>query len=423
MHAMHAPRSSCRPHLPAKRCLLSTVHAPRPRRHGVADPEVRVVTREALPAATLAALETVGSSAQALGVLAGILAVHEGGHFAAARFLGIHVDKFSIGFGPKLCETEHDGVEYSLRALPLGGFVGFPDDDPYKPYRDDDPDLLTNRPVLDRVAVASAGIVANVACAFAVLFAQVCTVGTFDFSYSPGVRVPEVATASAADRAGMRAGDVVVAVEGKRLAASASAVKDLARRVSLQPGESTRLTLLRDGSNVEVTIVADDAYAPTVGVEGGMRQKPRLGVTLMPNSTAVNHKPSDPVEALAMASHSFNSLASSVTGSLRKLITAPEVAMDTLSGPVAVVAVGSEVARGGNGGMYQFAAAVNINLAVWNAMPLPALDGGYITLYLLELLRRKKLPKELERSVMSGGLLMFLGLGMVLVVRDTMALL
>ena len=54
-------------------------------------------------------------------------------------------------------EKEHDGVEYSLRALPLGGFVGFPADDPYKPYRDDDPDLLTNRPVLDRVAVAPDG--------------------------------------------------------------------------------------------------------------------------------------------------------------------------------------------------------------------------------------------------------------------------
>ena len=127
-------------------------------------------------ALTLAALTIPGlagfdfdkpaSIAQALGVLAAIVAVHEAGHFSCARALGVRVSQFAIGFGPALLSrTGGDGVEYSLRAIPLGGYVAFPDDDPETDVAPDDPDLLKNRPLLERAAVLSAGDAANLVAA------------------------------------------------------------------------------------------------------------------------------------------------------------------------------------------------------------------------------------------------------------------
>lgn len=97
------------------------------------------------------------SAIQAVLILCGIVAFHELGHFTAARSQGIHVSKFSIGFGPKLLSYQPGEVEYAVRALPLGGFVAFPDNDEDCPYPDDDPNLLKNRPVLDRAIVISMG--------------------------------------------------------------------------------------------------------------------------------------------------------------------------------------------------------------------------------------------------------------------------
>lgn len=97
------------------------------------------------------------STLEAVLILCGIVTFHELGHFSAARLQGIHVSKFSVGFGPTLLTYQSGPVEFSLRALPLGGFVAFPDNDEDCPYPKDDPDLLKNRPVIDRMVVVSMG--------------------------------------------------------------------------------------------------------------------------------------------------------------------------------------------------------------------------------------------------------------------------
>ncbi|NET54217.1 MAG: site-2 protease family protein, partial [Merismopedia sp. SIO2A8] len=83
----------------------------------------------------------------AIAVLALLIVVHEAGHFTAARLQGIYVNRFSVGFGPILWKYQGTQTEYALRAIPLGGFVGFPDDDPDSTIPDDDPNLMRNRPV------------------------------------------------------------------------------------------------------------------------------------------------------------------------------------------------------------------------------------------------------------------------------------
>ena len=114
--------------------------------------------------------------------MASIVIVHECGHFAAARLQNIHVTKFSVGFGPRLFGFVKDGVDFKFCLFPLGGYVAFPDDDPEyeNVYDKDDPDLLTNRPVQDRLLVTVAGIIANLIFAYAILLSEVATLGVSD---------------------------------------------------------------------------------------------------------------------------------------------------------------------------------------------------------------------------------------------------
>lgn len=106
-------------------------------------------------------------------VLGLLIVVHELGHFLAARWQHIRVSRFSIGFGPVIARYQGPEVEYALRALPLGGYVGFPDDDPDSGISKDDPNLLKNRPILDRTIVLLAGVTANFVFGYLVLLALV----------------------------------------------------------------------------------------------------------------------------------------------------------------------------------------------------------------------------------------------------------
>ena len=173
----------------------------------------------------------------ALAVLALLIVVHEAGHFLAATLQGIRVSGFSIGFGPALIKRQRRGVTYAIRALPLGGFVAFPDDDEDSTIPVDDPDLLRNRPIPQRALVIAAGVLANLLLALVVLFGQAALVG-LPADPDPGVLVVAVQPGGAADRAGLTPGDRVLRLEGDLLSAGQEGVRSMVETVSY-----THLTL------------------------------------------------------------------------------------------------------------------------------------------------------------------------------------
>jgi RIP metalloprotease RseP len=163
----------------------------------------------------------------AIAVLAVLILVHELGHFVAARSQGILVNRFSLGFGPVIWKYQGPQTEYALRAFPLGGFVGFPDDEPDSEIPPNDPNLLRNRPILDRAIVISAGVIANLIFAYMLLVAQVSIVGIGQAS-QPGVLIQQLApeVSSVASQAGIKPGDVIVAANQRQFGTSLQEIDD-----------------------------------------------------------------------------------------------------------------------------------------------------------------------------------------------------
>jgi membrane-associated protease RseP (regulator of RpoE activity) len=362
----------------------------------------------ALPALALPlGLEGQQSGIQALAVLAAIITIHEAGHF-------LHVSKFAIGFGPTIVKFQGKKVEYSLRAFPLGGFVAFPDEDPESSFKPNDPDLLKNRPIPARALVISAGVLANILFAYTLLFSQVLTVGLVEQEYFPGVVVPEVIANSAAARAGIVAGDVVTAVNGhKLLRVKEASVFELVDTIKANANCKLNFSIQRGSATIILGVVPDKA------LDGSGH----IGVQLSANGRPHKVKADNLADATVKATKEFSRLLATVLDGLWQVFFNFAQTADKLSGPVAIVAVGAEVTRADIAGLFQFAAIVNINLAVVNTLPLPALDRGYLALIALEALRGgKKLPYGVEQGIMSSGVLLLLALGVMLMVRDTINL-
>lgn len=367
-----------------------------------------------IPAGKLEAAESV---LQAVGVLATIVTVHECGHFLAAYLQNIRVNKFAIGFGPTLLKFNLRNVECSLRAIPLGGYVGFPDSEQDNDIDADDKDLLKNRPVIDRVIVTIAGVVANIVFAYTIIFVQVLTVGVVEKEPFPGVMIPQVFASSAAARDGMESGDVVLGVDGRLFSVNeAEAVFDLVDVIKKNPGKKISFLVERRQSDVRQILVT-----PDVSMQDGTG---KIGVQLAPNSKIIKVRATNLADATVTASKEFKRLLWIVINELKQIFFNFSQTATKVSGPVAIVAIGAEVARSSSeGGMFQFAAIVNLNLAVVNLLPLPALDGGYLALIALEAARGgKKLPHDVEQGIMSSGIALVFFLGMFLIVRDTLNL-
>lgn len=260
------------------------------------------------------------------------------------------------------------------------------------------------------------GVAANVAFALAILLTQVNTVGLSEQSYQPGVKVSQLLSTSAAREYGVKVGDVITAVNGETLRASGKSVNEVVDKVKASGATSLHFDIQRKG--VEGLVGIDVKPNTSPNGEG------RIGVQLEANAEIHKRVAANPAEGVVLAGKEFGRLTALVSKSLFSLVSNFQAAKDNVSGPIAIVGVGAEVMRTSDlSGLYQFASVININLAVVNILPLPALDGGFLFLIAIEALRGgKKLPTEVEQSITASGVLLLLGSGMFLILRDTLNL-
>ncbi|KAE8736259.1 Arogenate dehydratase/prephenate dehydratase 1 isoform 1 [Hibiscus syriacus] len=280
---------------------------------------------------------------------------------------------------------------------------------------EDDENLLKNIPILDRVIVISAGVVANIIFAYAIIFTQVLS-----------VRLPVQEPFSGIST---KVGDdcdmfFIWAI----LSAFQSFGHNFGyrcRNCAQDPNSKTNriITIL---SGVIIPDVRPFSAASRDGLlpdDVILSINGKIGVHLSPNIKITKLRPNNIFEAFNYTGKEFWGLTYNVLDSLKQTFMNFSQSASKVSGPVAIIAVGAEVARSTVDGLYEFAALLNLNLAVINLLPLPALDGGSLALVLLEAARGgRKLPLELEQRIMSSGIMFVLLLGLFLIVRDTLNL-
>lgn len=329
-------------------------------------------------------------------ILAAVLAVsllivlHELGHMRVALALGMRVERFSVGFGPVLWSGTRGGVEYVISALPLGGYVrisGMAAGDEVSP---DDRSAYCNQPAWRRVLVLAAGPGANYLIAVVLAAALLGTLGlpTPDGS----ARVGEVVAGMPAERAGLRPGDRIVAVAG----APVQGWTDLVAALQQQPGRTIDLEIERGAAGaperLTVPITPED--------RGGVG---RVGVT--PYAPRVRL---GPLQAVAQGFARTNAAAVQTLSMLKGMVTREQKA--ELSGPVGIA---RELVRGARVGLDRFLSIVwniSVALALFNLLPLPALDGGRLVFLAYEMVTRRRVNEKVESYVHAAGFILLIGL-------------
>ncbi len=343
-------------------------------------------------------------------VLGFLIFFHEMGHFLAAILQGIYVDGFSIGFGPAIIQKKYRDITYSFRAFPLGGFVSFPDEE-LNNIDPKDPNLLKNRPIIQKVIVISAGVFANLILSYTILILNVTTVG-IPFDPDPGILVLATQPNKAASIAGLETGDKILKIESSTLGVGDKAVYTLVQKIQSSSENPILITIERDGVLKDLTLV------PNI-VDG----KGTIGAQLQPNIKKETKKTKNVYELFKYTNNQFSSLLVKTIQGYKGLITNFSSTAQQLSGPVKIVEIGAQLSQQGGTGILLFAALISINLAVLNSLPLPLLDGGQLVFTLIEGFRGKPVPVKIQMVVTQSSFFLLVGLSVLLIIRDTSQLL
>ena len=403
----------------------------------------------------------------ALLVLGLLVAVHEGGHFIAARMCGITVEKFSIGFGKPIFKFIRGGVEYSLSWIPLGGYVKMKGDNPE--IGDNDPDSFLNSPWWKRAIIAFAGPFTNL------IFALLILMASFMFAQKVTDHYAIVDQVNTPLATYLNVGDKILKVNDEDVVGWFSAI------TKLNDGETNTMTIERDGMKQKVTIpevklaewanfslirpeilpiigeIIPKSPAYNSGLKSGdeitsvngvavnswyaMNQEiskndedveieiARDGEVLTKQLTKME-LPNDERKLIGITQNfpikyeeKLSFPQAIVTGfttttsivalnyvSIYQLIKKPESLKNSIGGPVMIFSTGRDYAKQGPARALQFVGYLNIILMVMNLLPIPVLDGGHIMFSFIEGIRRKKLTMKTQLVLQQMGIFFLLSL-------------
>ena len=328
-------------------------------------------------------------------LLSVLVFLHEGGHFLVARLNNITVNEFSIGMGPKIFsyESKKSGIKYSVRALPIGGFVSMAGED----EASDDPNAFCNKSVWSRISTVLAGPITNIIVGFLGMFVLVACTGP-----ATNIVASFLEDASSLNY-GLQIDDKIVAVEGVKTHTGNEVVYE----ITYQGDKPLDITVIRDGKK----IVLEDVVFPTIeesGVILGSYDMLFYGISESNRSFGI------------IISHTFwrtYSTAKMVWDSLADLIGG-RFGLDAISGPIGMTElVGSAVSAGWESLLYLWV-IISVNLGVMNLLPLPALDGGRLMFLLWEAITRKPLNKTVEAYINAAGLLILMAFMILITFKD-----
>ncbi len=346
-----------------------------------------------------------------------IIVVHEAGHFAVAKWMGVRVNEFSVGMGPKIVQKQKGETMYSLRWLPIGGYCAMEGED----EDSDDPGAFSNKPCWKRILVVVAGATMNFVMAFVLLlFALACCLpmqaGEETASFTT-VTLSSIDETSPAYKSGLRNGDTILKVDGKRIAT------DLDLVMILQSDEDGKFDFVvrRQSGDKQEKVTLNDVQFRLLEAEDGTRYL-SYDFTVKPLKRTVLTT----ITQAAKMEYSYTVLVWRSLGSILK----GEYGLNELSGPVGTTeiiadavdtAVTDAVENNSLEGLYGFLMLViliSVNVGLFNLLPLPALDGGRLLFLLIELVIRKPVPQKYEAIVHAIGFVLLILLSIVIAFSD-----
>ena len=356
----------------------------------------------------------------ALIVFSAVIAIHEFGHFTVAKLCGIQVNEFSIGMGPALWKKIYKGTQYSLRALPVGGYVALegeesPESQQAEAARDEreaedenpvPPEQrtgipLNEAPVWQRVLVMVAGAFMNFVLGFVVLVILVAAQEGAITSKT----IYSIENDALCGQTGLQAGDEIVAVNGRRCFVANDIIYELVRTEQYRAD----FTVLRDGQTVELPDVQFDTWTDEAG-----QVHMSLGFTVYGLAKT-------PRSVLREAGNSMLYYGRIIFTSLADLLRGRE-SINNLSGPVGIVTAIGQAASYGWQDLLQLLALITINLGIFNLLPFPALDGGKVVFLLIEGVTGHAVPEKIQSGLTVAAFALLFGLMIFATYNDILRL-
>lgn len=320
-----------------------------------------------------------------------IVFVHEFGHFLAAKAVGVGVERFSLGFGPKIIGKRIGETEYQVSAVPLGGYVKMVGEEVGEETPPVDSEKsFSHKSLPRRFLIVFAGPFFNIISAFLVFIVLFVSFGIhvpLDIPRIGGV-IPNLP----AQKAGLEKGDEVISIAGTPVATW----KELAEKIQQSQGQELSLVVKKgtDGQTVEVTVKPESRDDPTGG-----GAKYAIGITADSRVESISFG-----QSIALAAQETWMWTKLIFQNLIMLVTG-HVSAKELGGPILIAQEAGRQAKLGLEYLLRFAAIINVNLAVFNLLPIPILDGGHLLFFSIEaLLGRPPSMRSREMALRLGFL-------------------
>jgi regulator of sigma E protease len=309
-------------------------------------------------------------------VLGILIFFHELGHFLIARLFGVGVEKFSLGFGPRIFGKTVGITDYRVSAIPLGGYVKMVGDEPGADIDPEDIHLsFTHKPISKKMLIVAAGPFFNLFLAVIIFLGVFLISGLYVLKPSIG----GVGEGTPAEKQGLKKGDVIVAIDK----APVEAWDEMAVMISESGGKMLVLTIEREKELLDINITPN--LIPSKNLFGEDIERYVIGITAGGESF---NKKIGVVEAFSESLHQTYRMTELTIISIVKLIQGT-LSRKTLGGPIMIAQMAGQQARAGAESLLVFIAVLSVNLAVLNFLPIPVLDGGHLMFFTIEAIIRR----------------------------------
>ena len=324
-------------------------------------------------------------------VLGVLIFFHELGHFLVARLLGVGVEKFSLGFGPKLVGKKIGITEYLISAIPLGGYVKMVGESPDSELDPSDiPISFTHKHVFKRILIVAAGPLFNILLALIIFF------GIFQISglliLKPGIG--EVKEGTPAYMAGLKKDDLVVSIDGVDI----SSWEDMANAIMESKGKTLAISVLRGDTILTKDVAPEVKQFKNIFNEDVDRYV--IGITA---SGEVTRKDLNFFQAFSESFIQTYQITALTIKGVVKLFQGT-VSPKTLGGPIMIAQMAGQQAKEGVVNFVFFIALISINLAILNFLPIPVLDGGHLLFFFIEAVKGSPVSVKIREISQQAGI-------------------